>query len=418
MASGPRSSPPALMPMRTFTAASSGARAEPRARRPASSTSWWVTKRTMLGRDGVRQHPVAPPGAPAACPGSGWANVTMLVRTAAGSSPHVGPALRHRFGQARRPGVVLGQARRPSSRRATRPGAASTPAWRMPPPSRLRASRAAAITSSAPASSEPTGAHSPLDRQHMTVVAGGGPRRPPATPVATSALNSRAPSMWTGTRPGGVDHRGQPVHRPGRPRRRHVRVLDADERHRGLMVRGGLSGPRTSSARACRPRRRRATNCTPALQCRRAVLVGHDVLAPPRHHRRARPREHPQGDLVGHDARRHEERGRPCPPARRTPPRARGRSGPRRSRRHRPRPRPWRGAWPGVGPGDGVAAQVDHVGHAAQANGAPLTFGGDHAPVRPPATAGAARRRARASTSSSTSRSSRPGPNGWSCASR
>ena len=58
------------------------------------------------------------------------------------------------------------------SRKASSPGAASTPAWRMPPPSRLRARRASAITSSFPASSEPTGAQRPFDRQHMTVVAG------------------------------------------------------------------------------------------------------------------------------------------------------------------------------------------------------------------------------------------------------
>ena len=47
MASGPRLSPPALMPMRIFTA-------RPPVRRwpastPASSTSWCVTKRTVPG---------------------------------------------------------------------------------------------------------------------------------------------------------------------------------------------------------------------------------------------------------------------------------------------------------------------------------------------------------------------------------
>ena len=46
-----------------------------------------------------------------------------------------------------------------------------TPAWRIEPPSRLRSTRAASITSAEPASIEPTGAPSPFDRQHITVVA-------------------------------------------------------------------------------------------------------------------------------------------------------------------------------------------------------------------------------------------------------
>ena len=49
-----------------------------------------------------------------------------------------------------------------------------------------------------PASSEPTGAASPFDKQHMTVVAGAA-YSATVTPVATSALNKRAPSRCTGT---------------------------------------------------------------------------------------------------------------------------------------------------------------------------------------------------------------------------
>ena len=81
-----------------------------------------------------------------------------------------------------------------------RPGAASTPAWRMPPPRRLRARRASAITSSGPANSEPTGAQRPFDRQHITVVTGAA-HAAAAMPLATSALKRRAPSMWMGTGP-------------------------------------------------------------------------------------------------------------------------------------------------------------------------------------------------------------------------
>jgi len=66
----------------------------------------------------------------------------------------------------------------------------------MPPPSRCRAARASAITSAGPARSDPTGAHSPFDRQHITVVADA-PRAATVTPDATSAWKSRAPSRWT-----------------------------------------------------------------------------------------------------------------------------------------------------------------------------------------------------------------------------
>ena len=123
----------------------------------------------------------------------------MLVRTGPGparSPASAAPPPRPGGRPGRGPRAVA----RPSSRKATRPGAASTPAWRMPPPSRLRSRRASAITSSGPASSEPTGAQSPLDRQHITVVAGAA-QTEAATPVAASALKRRAPSRWMGTSP-------------------------------------------------------------------------------------------------------------------------------------------------------------------------------------------------------------------------
>ena len=70
----------------------------------------------------------------------------------------------------------------------------------MPPPRRLRSRRPPVITSSGPAKSEPTGAHRPLDRQHITVVAGAAHAAAP-TPVAASALKRRAPSRWIGASP-------------------------------------------------------------------------------------------------------------------------------------------------------------------------------------------------------------------------
>ena len=71
-----------------------------------------------------------------------------------------------------------------------------TPAWRIPPPRSLRARRALSIRSRDEATTDPTGAHRPFDRQAMTVstpftsAAGG-------TPRATAAFQTRAPSRCT-----------------------------------------------------------------------------------------------------------------------------------------------------------------------------------------------------------------------------
>jgi len=79
---------------------------------------------------------------------------------------------------------------------ATRPAAASTPTWRMPPPSCLRTRRAWPIRSAEPSSSEPAGAQRPLESVTITVSA---PRASSAggTPRATAAFQRRAPSRWT-----------------------------------------------------------------------------------------------------------------------------------------------------------------------------------------------------------------------------
>ena len=121
----------------------------------------------------------------------------MFVWTSAGSQPASGH--RSATASARR------RARRWSSARrstivssATSPAAARMPTWRMPPPRRLRSTRARAMRSAGPASSDPTGAPRPFDRQHVTVVAGA-ERSATVVPVATAALNRRAPSRWTGT---------------------------------------------------------------------------------------------------------------------------------------------------------------------------------------------------------------------------
>ena len=80
------------------------------------------------------------------------------------------------------------------------------------------------MTSAGPARTEPTGAHRPLDRHDITVVTGAA-KRAASTPVATSALKSRAPSMCTGSRPAAATTASSGVEAPGHAPRRHVGLL-------------------------------------------------------------------------------------------------------------------------------------------------------------------------------------------------
>ena len=80
--------------------------------------------------------------------------------------------------------------------RARRAGAARTPAWRIPPPSCWRTRRARTMRSAEPRSSAPTGQHRPFERSTIRVSAHAARSRG-ATPSATAAFQSRAPSMCT-----------------------------------------------------------------------------------------------------------------------------------------------------------------------------------------------------------------------------
>ncbi len=163
---------------------------------PSSSTSWWVTRRRVPGA-------TVPPRTPAAArwsstfSGAGWRQITMFVRTEAGSKPASGQ--RSATASASRRARAWSSASRSTMvDRPTSPAAATTPAWRMPPPMRWRSALAASMRSAGPATTDPTGAQSPLVSAVQTVVhvaacsAAG-------RPVATSALNRRAPSRCTGT---------------------------------------------------------------------------------------------------------------------------------------------------------------------------------------------------------------------------
>ena len=136
--------------------------------------SWWVTSRTVPGPSVTAPTPRSASAASRAT-GSSWRNSTTFVWTSAGSQPASGH--RSATASARTPGprVVVGQA---VDHRVERdePGggqdaglahAAAQPLALDPGPGDRRRP--------GPASTEPTGAPRPFDRQRVTVVAGGRP---------------------------------------------------------------------------------------------------------------------------------------------------------------------------------------------------------------------------------------------------
>ena len=184
----------ATTPLRSAAGAAAATR-RAASRTSPRETSRWVTKRTMSGLEP-----------------SGFES-TPAARNRVASSTALRPGERRRRPGSSRPGGGAPRPGRPaaavasaralswsSARRATlcssawRPAAARTPAWRM------AAARAACgaggpsrIRSRSPASTEPTGAPSPFERQSETSVAPSAKSRA-GTPEATTAFMSRAPS--------------------------------------------------------------------------------------------------------------------------------------------------------------------------------------------------------------------------------
>jgi 3-deoxy-7-phosphoheptulonate synthase len=194
---------------------------------------------------------------------------------------------------------------------ACSPAAARIPTWRIPPPSRLRHTRAAATRSAVVASSDPIGAPSPLDRQTDTV-SNSRPYAGSSTPLAT----------WRVPQAGAVEVQGQARVVGDRPQplqlgqRLHgaatevVGVLDGD-RDRRHQVRAGVRAHQRGD---------RVDVDQPAV---RGVGAGGDAgerstgaeLGP--HHVRVGVaqqllpglHQQPQPELVGHRAARREDRG-------------------------------------------------------------------------------------------------------------
>ena len=140
--------PDGVRPARPRTAAARSA--------SARETSRWVTIRTAVGPTVATRTPCSAAAATNAA-ASLRSTTTMLVSTVAGSSPQASASSR---------ACAWSSASRSTWwSRACSPAAARTPTWRMPPPIRLRRTRASSTASREPTISEPTGAPSPLDRQ-------------------------------------------------------------------------------------------------------------------------------------------------------------------------------------------------------------------------------------------------------------
>ena len=232
---------------------------------PASSTSWWVTKRTTPGAIVPASTP-SPAQVLEQLSGDG-----RLEDDDVGHAPRAGRGRRPASARPRpRPAGAPGRgprpAARPCCRSATRPAAASTPACRMAPAQALAldARRPRSPRPVRPAASRPvrTG---PWTGSDMTVVASP-PIAAAGTPVATSALKSRAPSMWTG-RPSAAA--APPAGRPA-TRRPARRPCGCSRRRPATPSAGGSRPPARAHGHPRRSTVPSASstgwNCTPALR--------------------------------------------------------------------------------------------------------------------------------------------------------
>ena len=114
----------------------------------------------------------------------------MLVSTPAGSAPHASAS--------RRAWSWSSASRSTWWSRAYAAAAASTPTCRIPPPSRLRQTRASVTAASEPTIIEPTGAPRPLEK-HTHRTSAIAPYAVSGVPLATWAFQMRAPSRCTAT---------------------------------------------------------------------------------------------------------------------------------------------------------------------------------------------------------------------------
>src|SRR5215217_5960105 len=160
------------------------------------------------------------------------------------------------------------------------------PACRIAPPKRCFIRRAGTISSADPATTAPSGHPRPFERQSVTV----SKRRPysaAATPVATDALSSRAPSRWTRMPSSRAVATSASTSSSG-----HTRPPE----RRPHLVWREAAGDRRKAARDEAGVHRRPPELG-EQQVR--VLLGEQLVA--------RPRLDPQRDLVRHRGRRQED---------------------------------------------------------------------------------------------------------------
>ena len=274
----------------------------------------------------------------------------------------VRPALRHGLGQARRPGVILGQA---LDHLAQGDEAGRREHTRLAHPATQTLALQASVDDHFFGSGQQR-----ADRRAQALGQAahhGGDRRGPLCGAHTRCrLGVEEPGavQVDGHVTGGRGHGGQLGLRPQGARRRHVRVLDTDQRHRGLMVRRRRPEPAHVVRGEDAVGVVHGEELHPGVARRRAVLVRDDVLATAGDHRGTRRGQDTDGELVGHGPRRDEDGSRLA--------QASGESLLQGAHRgvlpvvvvpdHRLR----HGAPHGGGRlGDGVAAKVDQIGHAA-----------------------------------------------------
>ena len=165
------------------------------------------------------------------------------------------------------------------------------------------------MTSDGPASTEPTGAHSPLERQHITVVTVAA-YWAAVVPVATSACQRRAPSMCTATPD--CDAKAETCRSSARGQGAPLAGMWVFSTHnrvtRGVVVADRIEGPSQIGGVDGAVVIGYQVELHAGVAAGGAPFVGHDVLAGTGHHQIAGSGEQAEGKLVGHRPRRNEDR--------------------------------------------------------------------------------------------------------------
>ena len=202
------------------------------------------------------------------------------------------------------------RAGRRGDRARTAPAAATIPACRIAPPKRCFSRHARSISSREPARSAPSGQPSPFERQSVTVskraaIAAG------ATPSATDALRSRAPSRCTASPSSRAVATTSSSSSSGQTRPPELLCVSLEREHRGALVgdlRARLGGGAHLLRRELPALARHAERHEAGVRRSAAVLVDHDVRVLLGDEDVTGPRLDLQRDLIRHRRGRQEDR--------------------------------------------------------------------------------------------------------------